>query len=234
MVLLQGMDDAVVDLLPGNEGRDAAVSADPVDRVKVVIMPVGHVFPGFDILAQGRMQPCAFQVMGRQGVAGQHGVDITGIDYSGKGFAGAAVKREGRAHDPHDFPVFLFMPEQVTEFDIVTRKRCFPAAGLAEHEDLLVFFRGPEAVRMNIDAFTAVFRAAADHQVTGLEMTELPDMDLPALIYRDTVHAAFLRQQPLSVNPEVFRIDAHGMVIVRGNCIIFHRPQYGVRAGSEF
>ena len=53
VVLLQAVDDAVVDVLFLNELGHGAVVAHPVQEVQVVVVAVGLVHGGVDVLAQG-------------------------------------------------------------------------------------------------------------------------------------------------------------------------------------
>ena len=55
VVLLQAVDDAIVDFLFFNELRDGTMIPDPVQQVQVVVVAVGLVLGGVNVLAQGSM-----------------------------------------------------------------------------------------------------------------------------------------------------------------------------------
>ena len=55
VVLLQAVDDAIVDFLFFNELRDGTMIPDPVQQVQVVVVAVGLILGGVNVLAQGSM-----------------------------------------------------------------------------------------------------------------------------------------------------------------------------------
>ena len=69
MMLLQGIDNAVVNVLLGDKFGNGAVVPHPVQQIQVIIVAVGLIFRGIDVLTQGGVEISALQIVGGQGVA---------------------------------------------------------------------------------------------------------------------------------------------------------------------
>ena len=165
VVLLTGIEDPVPDVLRFQECRDGAVEAHPVDGVQVVVVAVWLDFLGVDVLAQGGFEIGSLQVMGGQGVARQHGVDIAAGNQAGKGVSGIVVKGKGGAHHPDHLAVVPLMAQQFVEFVIVPGKGGLPGPALPEGKSLSRGPGFPEPVRVDQNPVPAVLRPAHRHQI---------------------------------------------------------------------
>ena len=103
-LLMAGINNAVGDVLVFQKRGDGAVEPNPVDGVQMVIVTVGLIFLGIDILSQGGFQVGGLQVMGRQRVACQYRVGVSVLNQLGKSAAGIVVKGEGRPITQTIFP----------------------------------------------------------------------------------------------------------------------------------
>ena len=79
-----------------------------------------------------------------------------------------------------------------------------------------------------------ILSSACDNEIALAEIAEFYYMDLSIFVYRDTVHAAFLCEQPFAVYFKVFRIDAHSMIALRCYSVQRRRFHMGIRRFSEY
>ena len=212
------MNDAVVDVLGLQKGGDGAVEPNPVDGVQVVVVAQGLALLGVDVLAQSGGEIGGLQVVGGQGVARQHRMDISAPDQPGKGVPGVVVEGEGGAHDPHHLAVVLFVAQQLIELVVVPGKGRLPGPTLAEGKDVpAAVLALAEAVGVDQNALLPLLRAAHGHQFSLFQAAELPHVDPRPGPHRHAVHAALLCQMPLGADLEVLRENAHGVIALRGH-----------------
>ena len=232
-VFFAAVDDAVVDFFFADKVGDAAVMAHTVDGFQMIVVAVGLGNMRVDILPQRSAQVRAFQIMRGQRVAGQNGVDIAVFDQTAHGCARVTVKGEGRAHDPHDFAVLAVMAQHFVQLVVILRIGGFAAAAAAEGEYILVRGFLAETVGMQIDAVLAVFGSANQHLLAFFQQAEFLDHNPAVFKHGHAVHAAFFRQQPLTIHLHLFGVDAHGVKVFRRNPVFFHGNKHGVRRGKK-
>ena len=63
-----------------DEGRDRAVVADTVDRIKVIVMAVRNIFLCVDILAERGMKVSPLQIVRRKRIACEDRVHVASFD----------------------------------------------------------------------------------------------------------------------------------------------------------
>ena len=179
-------------------------------------MPVGHAVLRVDVLPQRRAQIRRLQIVRRQRVACQQRVHISVFDQRRKRPPRIAVKGERRPQHPDDLAVVAVVAQHVVKLVVVPAERRLAAAPLAEREDVAVSLLLFKPVRPDEDALAAVLRAAGKHPLALLQPPRLTHVHAPAVRqHRHAVHARFRRQHPFSAHPEVFRKDAHRMVVLR-------------------
>lgn len=84
----QRVHDAVAHALFFDEPLDGSPIAHAVDGVQVVIVAVGAVLLGVDVLAEGRVEVGPFQIVGGESIAGEDRIGIAGVDDFREGLAG--------------------------------------------------------------------------------------------------------------------------------------------------
>jgi len=194
---------------------------DPVDRVEMVIMAVFSGFLGIDVLAECGLEPGRLEVVHGQGITRKHGIGITVPDQPGKSLAGIGVKGAGRPEHPGDVAMLLFMAQQFIDEIIIHRKSRFPRTPLAEDEGIPICFGlAGKSAGMDKDPVPAVLGSPNDHPVATANISEFADLDLVLFINGDAIHAAFPGEQPLTVDFEILRENAGGMVMFRCNTIL--------------
>ena len=229
-VLVAGIDDAVVNALGTNKLLNAAVIPHTVQGVQMIVMSVGHTVLGVNILPQCRFQIGSLQIVGSQCVARQNGIHIAVLNERTHGISGIIVKGEGWAHDPDDFSVLPLMAQHFIQFIIVTGEGSLAGTIPAESKGIAV---APgqvltESVGVHINPLFPVLRAPHRDQVTLFQIAEFQNLDFPVFQYRHTVHAAFLRQQPLSLYLEVFGKNTHGMILFGRNPVTGRRHKHRI------
>ena len=214
-VFFTAVDNAVVDILRPDKFGNRTAGTHLVQCVQMVVVAVVFQFAGVNVLPKGGIQVCAFQVVGRQGVPGQECMRVASRDNAGKRIPGVIVKGESRPQHPENIAVVMFVFQQVIQLVVSPGKGALLGVPLPESEALLFFLRFLKAVRMQENAFRAVFRTAADHQIPLFQVPEFTNRNPSVLINRHAVHPAIPGQEPVPADFEIFRINAHGMVIVR-------------------
>ena len=158
--------------------------------------------------------------MGGQSISGQDRMNIAAVDQFGKGVAGVIVEGEGGAHNPDDFPVLPVMPQKIIDLVVIFGESRLPGAVLTKCKYVLLYGGFPEAVGIHINTVFAVFRPAGEDQVAGLQKAKFPNEDDAVFIYRHTVHPAFFCHDPLAVNFEILRENAHGVIRLRRYAVL--------------
>ncbi len=87
-----------------------------------------------NLLAQGGPVERGFEIVQRQGVAGQEPLDITPADEADEGLPGIGVKDRSRAHHPQNKALFPLMGQQFIELVVVDGKGGLPGEPGAKGE----------------------------------------------------------------------------------------------------
>ncbi len=223
-VALERVHDAVVHALLLDELVDASPVAHAVDGVQVMVVPVGAVLLGVDVLAERSVEVSPFQIVGGQGVAGEHSVHVAGVDDLREGLAGIAVEGEGRPHDPHDGAVLAVVAQKLVELVVIAGERRLARTAHAKSEVVVAAGHGRDAavvaevlepVGVHEDALFAVLGAPAGDKIAFLDVPELAHEHAPVFHHGHTVHAAVFRKHPAAVELQVLRVDGHGVVVRR-------------------
>ena len=233
--------DAVAHALLFDEPLDASPIAHAVDGVQMVVMAVGAVLLGLDVLAQRRVEVGAFQIVGGQGVAGEHRIGVAGIDDLGEGIARKAVEREGRPHDPHDKAVVALVAQKLVELVVVAGEGRLATSAETEGEVVVASGVGrpvlgcgqaAEALGVHEDALLTVLGAPAGDQVAGADVAEFTHEHRAVFHHGHAVHAGVPSEHPFPVDFQVLGIDGHGVVVL-GRYEILRRGHEGrVRRGN--
>ena len=228
--------DPIVDVVILDELRDGAAPSYPVDHIQVVVVPVRLGSLGVDILSQGSVEHGPFQVVGGKCVPRHEPVYITVLDHCLHGASGVSVKGKCGSHDPEDVSVFFFVFEQLEEAVIVPGVGSLAAAALTEDELIVIVIVGaPEAGAVKVDAFLCVLRAPNDHLVSDLQVTVFYDPEFSVFPQHHTgVHAALFREEPGTVDLEIFRVHGSAVVVLRSNAPDGHFLPGGVRRFGKF
>ena len=174
-------------------------------------MAAGLALPGEDVLTEGGPEIRAFKIVGRQSVSRQDRVDVAGLDELRECPSAVPVEDQGGSHDPYDAAVVPVVAQDVEELGVIPREGGLPGASPSEGEHVGVARLGGKTIRMDVDPLFAVLGPSHDDRIAFFKEPELPDRDASALIDRDAVHAALLRQQPSSFYLKVLGEDAHGV-----------------------
>ena len=118
-VFLAAADDAVFRFLILQKLGNSTVSANPVDGIQMVVVPVRLQGLRIDVLPQRCLQIGRLEVVRCKCIPCEEGMDITVRNQFGKGLSRIVVESEGRTGNPNDFPVLTVMAQDFIKFVVI-------------------------------------------------------------------------------------------------------------------